>query len=67
MSLAGKTMDGRVVAEKVKGKVKEQVEFLKRSRVEPKLATILVGDNPGFEGLRAKQAYCMRRGGNQIQ
>lgn len=68
--MAGKTMDGRVVAEKVKGKVKEQVEFLKRSRVEPKLATILVGDNPGSKVyVRSKHIACAEAGikSNNIQ
>lgn len=40
-------MDGRVVARKVKENVRNQVSALNRSKIEPTLASILVGENPG--------------------
>jgi methylenetetrahydrofolate dehydrogenase (NADP+)/methenyltetrahydrofolate cyclohydrolase len=56
-------MDGRVVAQKVRGRIKEQVEVLKRSHVEPYLATILVGDNPASKTyLKNKHAACLEVG-----
>jgi len=39
-------MDGRPVGQKIKHRVKREVDELKRSGVEPFLATVLVGDNP---------------------
>ena len=56
-------MDGRVVAQKVRAKVKEQVEVLKRANVNPYLATILVGDNPASKTyLKNKHAACVEIG-----
>ena len=56
-------MDGRVVAQKVRAKVKEQVEVLKRANVMPYLATILVGDNPASKTyLKNKHAACVEIG-----
>jgi len=59
----GKVMDGRVVAHKIRAKIKEQVKRLETSKVEPKLATILVGDNPSSRlYLRNKHAACLELG-----
>ena len=56
-------MDGRVVAQKVRAKVKEQVEVLKRANVNPYLVTILVGDNPASKTyLKNKHAACLEIG-----
>jgi len=56
-------MDGRVVAQKVRARVKEQVEVLKRANVNPNLATILVGDNPASKTyLKNKHAACLEIG-----
>lgn len=58
--MSGKVMDGRAVAHEIRSKVKEQVEVLRDSRVEPNLATILVGDNPASKAyLKNKHAACM--------
>jgi methylenetetrahydrofolate dehydrogenase (NADP+)/methenyltetrahydrofolate cyclohydrolase len=40
-------MDGKIVAQKIKTKIKEQAGPLAASKIKPDLATILVGDNPG--------------------
>ena len=44
--MTGKVMDGRVVGQKIRGDIKEEVASLKGNGVKPFLATILVGDNP---------------------
>ncbi len=56
-------MDGRIVAQGVRSKLREQVKILKRSKVEPNLATILVGDNPASKAyLRYKHKACAEDG-----
>jgi methylenetetrahydrofolate dehydrogenase (NADP+)/methenyltetrahydrofolate cyclohydrolase len=58
--MPGKTMDGRVVAQKIKSKIREQLEILRNSRVEPNLVTILVGDNPASKTyLKNKHSACI--------
>ncbi len=39
-------MDGKAVAAEVKQTLKEEVEYMKKVGVKPKIATILVGDDP---------------------
>jgi len=39
-------MDGRSLAQQIKSKIKRQLNAVKASNVDPKLVTILVGDNP---------------------
>lgn len=41
-----KLLDGRVVAEKIKEEIKNQVEELRRKNIVPTLAVILVGEDP---------------------
>lgn len=53
--MAAKIMDGRAIAQKVKEEVRNQVSALKRSNIDPTLAAILVGENPG------SQAYAKNR------
>lgn len=56
-------MDGRAVAQSIRAAVKQQVEALKPSRVQPNLATILVGDNPASKSyLRNKHKACAEVG-----
>lgn len=63
--MPGKMMDGRVVAQGIRSKVEEQVRVLKRLRVEPNLATVLVGDNPASKAyLRNIRAACQEVGTN---
>jgi methylenetetrahydrofolate dehydrogenase (NADP+)/methenyltetrahydrofolate cyclohydrolase len=47
--LVARIIDGKVVAEDVKARVKKAVDELKASRVQPCLATVLVGDDPASE------------------
>jgi methylenetetrahydrofolate dehydrogenase (NADP+)/methenyltetrahydrofolate cyclohydrolase len=52
-------MDGRLVAQQIKVKIKEQVSALKSSRVDPTLVTVLVGDNPASKAyIRNKHTAC---------
>ena len=44
--MAGIKIDGKVIAQSVKDRVKKAVEELKSQGINPCLATILVGDNP---------------------
>lgn len=58
--VTGKIMDGRVVAQKIRSKIKEQVRVLTDSQVKPNLVMILVGDNPASQTyLKNKHAACM--------
>ncbi len=57
--MVGKTMDGRVVAQEIRSKIREQLVVLKRTGVEPNLVTILVGDNPASKTyLKNKHSAC---------
>jgi methylenetetrahydrofolate dehydrogenase (NADP+)/methenyltetrahydrofolate cyclohydrolase len=49
--MTARLLDGRVVAREVRSKIKAKITSLASSIVEPKLVSILVGDNP------ASQAY----------
>jgi methylenetetrahydrofolate dehydrogenase (NADP+)/methenyltetrahydrofolate cyclohydrolase len=61
--LTAKVMDGRVVAKKVKDQVKKQVDVLKGSQIEPTLAVILVGENPGSKAyVKNQNAACSEVG-----
>lgn len=58
--MPGKMMDGRIVAQKIRSKIKERVRVLTGSQVKPSLVTILVGDNPASQTyLKNKHAACM--------
>jgi methylenetetrahydrofolate dehydrogenase (NADP+)/methenyltetrahydrofolate cyclohydrolase len=57
--LVARIIDGKVVAEDVKARVKKAVDELKVSRVQPCLATVLVGDDPAsatYVGSKQKDA-----------
>jgi methylenetetrahydrofolate dehydrogenase (NADP+) / methenyltetrahydrofolate cyclohydrolase len=57
--LVARIIDGKVVAEDVKARVKKAVDELKASRVQPCLATVLVGDDPAsatYVGSKQKDA-----------
>jgi methylenetetrahydrofolate dehydrogenase (NADP+)/methenyltetrahydrofolate cyclohydrolase len=57
--LVARIIDGKVVAEEVKARVKKAVDELKASRVQPCLATVLVGDDPAsatYVGSKQKDA-----------
>jgi methylenetetrahydrofolate dehydrogenase (NADP+)/methenyltetrahydrofolate cyclohydrolase len=56
-------MDGRALAQSIRTTIKQQVEDLKPSKIEPNLATILVGDNPASKSyLRNKHKACAEVG-----
>jgi methylenetetrahydrofolate dehydrogenase (NADP+)/methenyltetrahydrofolate cyclohydrolase len=53
-------MDGYVVAQRIKSKIKERVNALADSKIRPSLATILIGDNPASRTyVRSKHSACM--------
>ncbi len=57
--MVGKTMEGRSLAQRIRKEIKKQVKILKSSKIEPDLATILVGDNPASRAyLRNKHSAC---------
>lgn len=55
-----KIIDGKKLAEELNQKLKQQVEkYIKKSGIKPKLATILVGDNPASKVyLNIKKRIC---------
>lgn len=57
--MVARIIDGKVVSEDLKARVKKAVDELKASRVEPCLATVLVGDDPAsatYIGSKQKDA-----------
>ena len=44
--MVGTKIDGKVIAQSVKDRVKKATEELKSQGINPCLATILIGDNP---------------------
>jgi methylenetetrahydrofolate dehydrogenase (NADP+)/methenyltetrahydrofolate cyclohydrolase len=56
--LPAKTMEGQTIAQGIRSKIREQVRALE-PKVEPNLATILVGDNPAAKAyLRNVHSAC---------
>ena len=52
-------MDGYIVAQSIKSKIKESVHALVDPEIKPNLATILVGDDPASQTyLRSKHSAC---------
>jgi methylenetetrahydrofolate dehydrogenase (NADP+)/methenyltetrahydrofolate cyclohydrolase len=57
--LVARIIDGKVVSEDLKARVKKAVDELKASRIEPCLATVLIGDDPAsatYIGSKQKDA-----------
>jgi methylenetetrahydrofolate dehydrogenase (NADP+) / methenyltetrahydrofolate cyclohydrolase len=57
--LVARIIDGKVVSKDLKARVKKAVDELKASRVEPCLATVLIGDDPAsatYIGSKQKDA-----------
>lgn len=57
--MVARIIDGKVVSEDVKARVKKAVDELKASRVQPCLATVLVGEDPAsatYVGSKQKDA-----------
>ena len=58
-----RVIDGRKIADRIEAEVKVEVERVKRKGVEPKLATILVGDHPPSKlYVKLKHWACRRVG-----
>jgi methylenetetrahydrofolate dehydrogenase (NADP+)/methenyltetrahydrofolate cyclohydrolase len=58
--MPGKIMDGRILAQQIKSKIKERIRVLTGSHVEPNLVAILVGENPASQTyLKNNHAACM--------
>lgn len=58
--MPARIMNGRVIAQEVKTNIKRQVGELKKNRIEPNLATILVGENAASRTyLKNKHAACL--------
>lgn len=56
-------IDGKVVAEKIRHEVEEEVQSLQKQGVFPRLEVVLVGDNPASQGyVSMKQKACERAG-----
>ncbi len=52
-------IDGKELSKKIRGQVKEQVEELKKKGIEPKLAVIMVGEDPASKVyVRNKSKAC---------
>jgi len=57
--MTGIKIDGKVIAQSVKDRVKKAVEELKSQGITPCLATILIGDNPASTTyVRNKHTAC---------
>ncbi|MGY5142584.1 MAG: bifunctional 5,10-methylenetetrahydrofolate dehydrogenase/5,10-methenyltetrahydrofolate cyclohydrolase [Nitrosopumilus sp.] len=61
--MTGTKIDGKVIAQSVKDRVKQAVEQLKTQGINPCLATVLVGDNPASATyVRNKHNACQEVG-----
>jgi methylenetetrahydrofolate dehydrogenase (NADP+)/methenyltetrahydrofolate cyclohydrolase len=58
--MSGKIMDGRIVAQKIRVKIRERLRALAGYELKPYLVTVLVGDNPASQAyVRNKHAACL--------
>jgi methylenetetrahydrofolate dehydrogenase (NADP+)/methenyltetrahydrofolate cyclohydrolase len=58
--MSGKVMDGRIVAQKIRAKIRERLTAFSGSDLKPQLVTILVGDNPASKAyVKNKHASCL--------
>ena len=56
-------LDGKLVSQKIKQNLKREVEDLKKEGITPKLAVIMVGDDPGSKiYVRNKSIACNELG-----
>jgi methylenetetrahydrofolate dehydrogenase (NADP+)/methenyltetrahydrofolate cyclohydrolase len=59
----GKIIDGKAIAEEIRGELLKELEELKAQGVEPGIATLLVGDNFGAKMYRgAVEKFCAEMG-----
>jgi methylenetetrahydrofolate dehydrogenase (NADP+)/methenyltetrahydrofolate cyclohydrolase len=58
--MPGKIMDGRIVAQKIRAKIRQRLTALSRSGLKTHLVTVLVGDNPASQAyVKNKHAACL--------
>lgn len=61
--MTGKILDGRTVAQEIRARIKAEAKRLRQMRIQPKLITILVGDNAASKlYLKNKHAACQEVG-----
>lgn len=61
-------IDGKAIAQKIRGQLKDEVGFLDRRGIKPGLAVVLVGDNPAsLVYVKAKGKACEDIGINSFQ
>jgi len=61
--MPAKVMDGRVVAQVIRSKIKDEVDRLRERHIEPNLVTVIVGDNPASRAyLASKQSAFIEAG-----
>ncbi len=61
--MAAKIIDGKAIAEEIRGELTKELEELKAKGVEPGIATLLVGDNFGAKMYRgAVEKFCAEMG-----
>lgn len=66
--MAGKIIDGKAIAEKIRAQIKKEVEELKEKGIIPGLVTILVGENPASVSyVTAKQKTAHELGFYSVQ
>jgi methylenetetrahydrofolate dehydrogenase (NADP+)/methenyltetrahydrofolate cyclohydrolase len=58
--MPGKIMNGRIVAQKIRAKIRQRLTALSRSGMKTHLVTVLVGDNPASQAyVKNKHAACL--------
>ncbi len=63
--MAAKIIDGKAIAEEIRGELARELEELKSQGIEPGIATLLVGDNFGAKMYRgAVEKFCGEMGFN---
>jgi methylenetetrahydrofolate dehydrogenase (NADP+)/methenyltetrahydrofolate cyclohydrolase len=61
--MPGKIMDGRIVAQKIRAKIRQRLTALSRSGLKAHLMTVLVGDTPASQAyVKNKHAACLDLG-----
>ena len=61
--MSAKIIDGKIISEQIKAELKEEIKKLKKSKIFPGLATVLVGDDPASAAyVRMKGKMCEELG-----
>ena len=64
--MTAQLLDGTATAARIKAELTERVAALAARGVTPGLGTLLVGDDPGSQLVRRRQAQGLRRGGHRL-